>query len=153
MAAWPAGETSQSAKACASSVLTSGQAAGLTGITPYWLNSSGSPSTTIRWLPLFPKAIEVARSVIAWASVPIARVGVAPIPEPVSRYQAPPVSVPASDQSASSVLWVPLYSPRERPRARRRGASAPREAKAASAAAMAASAAAASVPPAIPAGS
>jgi CBS domain-containing protein len=42
---WPAGDTTQSANCCASAFFTCGCLAGLTTITPYWLNRRLSPST------------------------------------------------------------------------------------------------------------
>ena len=47
VAACPAGETTQSTKRCPSAALTCGWRCGFTGMTPYWLNRRGSPSTAI----------------------------------------------------------------------------------------------------------
>ena len=64
MARCPSAESSQSMKACPSAAFTLGNLSGFTRMTPYWLKSSGSPSTTILKSPLLPKDIQVARSLM-----------------------------------------------------------------------------------------
>jgi hypothetical protein len=93
-----------------------GWRAGFTAITPYWLNSRLSPSSSTRSSPRLRKLSQVPRSVSRYAFIPEAVFSAGPMPEPVSRYQglrARSISTPASFQSLSSAAWVPLRSPRD----------------------------------------
>src|SRR5215467_10485803 len=58
----PSGEITQSTKVCPSSFFTFGCFAGLTSITPYWLNRRLSPSTSMTRSPRFLNEIQVPRS-------------------------------------------------------------------------------------------
>ena len=62
IAFWPSGDTSQSMNCWPSSFFTCGCFAGFTSMTPYWLNSRLSPSTTIARSPRFLNESQVPRS-------------------------------------------------------------------------------------------
>jgi hypothetical protein len=62
MAFWPFGETTQSMNFWPSACLTWACLAGLTRITPYWLNSFVSPSTMMPRSPRFLNDSQVPRS-------------------------------------------------------------------------------------------
>src|SRR5262249_28351292 len=116
MVRWPSGEMSQSTNACPSATFTSGCFAGLTSITPYWLNSRRSPCTRIDSSPRLRNETHVPRSDSRSALAAAAMLSAAPMPWPISRYQPPfawSMSMPASFQYRSSAAWVPDRSPRE----------------------------------------